>query len=233
MTSAAFRAKPPPRDARRGRDASATNTPVRVAIADDRALVRNGLVAILGGEQGIEVLPAGGDASTIGWQPAAARADVLVLDLALSSRTAVTLIARLRDDSPATAIVVLAGEPDPAFAGRALAAGAVGFVAKAAVERDLPAAIRCAGRGEPFISAGVAASIDATRRSFAEDGLTAREVEVLRLIALGHTSAEVARTLDLSPRTVETHRARIHKKLGLSTRFDLVSYALRRRLLRT
>jgi two-component system response regulator NreC len=79
----------------------------------------------------------------------------------------------------------------------------------------------------------VAASLDATRRSVTEDRLTAREIEVLRLIALGHTSAEVARTLALSPRTVETHRARIHKKLGLATRADLVSYALRRRLLRT
>jgi two-component system response regulator NreC len=233
MTSPALREKPPPSDARRPRDASQTNTPIRVVIADDRALVRQGLVAMLGDEQGIEVLPVGGDVTTIGGQVAAARPDVLVLDLALSSRSAITLIARLHAHAPATRIVVLAGERDPAFAERALAAGAVGFVEKTAAQRDLPAAIRCTGRGERFISAGVAANIEVTRRSFAEDRLTAREVEVLRLIALGHTSAEVARTLDLSPRTVETHRARIHKKLGLSTRADLVRYALRRRLLRT
>jgi two-component system response regulator NreC len=233
MTSPAVREKPLPSDAGRPRDASQTNAPIRVAIADDRALVRQGLVAALGDEAGIEVLPVGGDVSTIARQVAAARPDVLVLDLALSSRSAITLIARLHDNAPAVRIVVLTGERDPAFAEGALAAGAVGFVAKAAARRDLPAAIRCAGRGERFISADVAASIEVTRRSFAEDRLTAREVEVLRLIALGHTSAEVARTLALSPRTVETHRARIHKKLGLSTRADLVRYALRRRLLRT
>jgi two-component system response regulator NreC len=233
MTSPAVREKPPPRGARRPRDASLANTPIRVAIADDHALVRQGLVALLGGEASIELLPVCGDVSTIGGELAAARPDVLVLDLALSGRCAIALIARLHEHAPATRIVVLAGEGDPAFAERALAAGAVGFVAKAAAERDLPAAIRCAGRGERFTSAGVAASVELTRRSFAADRLSAREVEVLRLIALGHTSAEVARTLELSPRTVETHRARIHKKLGLSTRAELVRYALRRRLLRT
>ncbi|MGD0386479.1 MAG: response regulator transcription factor [Solirubrobacteraceae bacterium] len=128
--------------------------------------------------------------------------------------------------------MVLTAEREPMFARRALGAGALGFVAKESADDDLPAAIRAAARGERYVSAAVAAGLEATRRSFAEDRLTAREIEVLRLIALGHTSAEVARALALSPRTVETHRARIHKKLGLATRAELVSYALRRRLLR-
>ncbi len=206
--------------------------PIRVALADDRALARHGLRLLLGVEEDIEVIRGAGDVTSLRGQVAAHHPDVLVLDLGLPSRAAVTAIARLRERAPDTEIVVLTCEHEPMFARRALAAGALGFVAKESAETELPAAIRAAARGERFVSAGVAAGLEATRRSFAEDRLTAREVEVLRLIALGHTSAEVAKTLALSPRTVETHRARIHKKLGLATRAELVSYALRRRLLR-
>jgi two-component system response regulator NreC len=206
--------------------------PIRVALADDRALVRHGLRMLLGGEEDIELLAGSGDVASLGRQVAAHHPDVLVLDLGLPSRSAITAISGLRERAPLTQIVVLTGEREPMFARRAVAAGALGFVAKESADTDLPEAIRAAARGERFVSASVAAGLEATRRSFAEDRLTAREIEVLRLIALGHTSAEVARTLSLSPRTVETHRARIHKKLGLATRAELVSYALRRRLLR-
>jgi len=225
MTSPALREKPPPSDARRPRDASQTNTPIRVVIADDRALVRQGLVAMLGDEQGIEVLPVGGDVTTIGGQVAAARPDVLVLDLALSSRSAITLIARLHAHAPATRIVVLAGERDPAFAERALAAGAVGFVEKTAAQRDLPAAIRCTGRGERFISAGVAASIEVTRRSFEEDRLTTREVEVLRLLAAGRSNQRIAHELVVALDTVKKHVTHVLGKLGAANRTEAVARA--------
>jgi two-component system response regulator NreC len=206
--------------------------PIRVALADDRALVRHGLRLLLGGEEDIELLSGTGDVGSLGGQVAAHHPDVLVLDLGLPSRSAITAIGGLRERAPHTQIVVLTAEREPMFARRALGAGALGFVAKESADDDLPAAIRAAAHGERYVSATVAAGLEATRRSFAEDRLTAREIEVLRLIALGHTSAEVARALALSPRTVETHRARIHKKLGLATRAELVSYALRRRLLR-
>jgi two-component system response regulator NreC len=203
-----------------------------VALADDRALVRHGLRLLLGNQEDIEVLAGTADVASLGGQVAAHHPDVLVLDLGLPSRSAIAAISGLRERAPHTQIVVLTGEREPMFARRALAAGALGFVAKESADDDLPAAIRASARGSRFVSASVAAGLEATRRSFAEDRLTAREIEVLRLIALGHTSAEVARALALSPRTVETHRARIHKKLGLATRAELVSYALRRRLLR-
>lgn len=207
-------------------------SPIRVALADDRALVRHGLRLLLGNQEDIEVLAGTADVASLGGQVAAHHPDVLVLDLGLPSRSAIAAISGLRERAPHTQIVVLTGEREPMFARRALAAGALGFVAKESADDDLPAAIRASARGSRFVSASVAAGLEATRRSFAEDRLTAREIEVLRLIALGHTSAEVARALALSPRTVETHRARIHKKLGLATRAELVSYALRRRLLR-
>ncbi|MGD1050151.1 MAG: response regulator transcription factor [Solirubrobacteraceae bacterium] len=224
-------ALPEPRHERTNGGAGAHAAAIRVALADDRALVRQGLRMLLGSQEGIEVMPGGGDVSSLG-QVAVHHPDVLVLDLGLPGRSAITAITRLRERAPDTQIVVLTGLREPTFAQRTGAAGALGFVAKESAERDLPQAVRAAARGEPFVSASVASGMDATRRSFAEDRLTAREIEVLRLIALGHTSAEVARMLALSPRTVETHRARIHKKLGLATRAELVSYALRRRLLR-
>jgi two-component system response regulator NreC len=208
-------------------------TPIRVALADDRALARQGLRMLLGEERDIELLAGNGEVSSLGKAVADHHPDVLVLDLAMPGRAAISAIAGLRERAPATQIVVLTGERGPIFARRAIAAGAIGFVARDSAHEDLPAAIRAAAAGRRFVSASVAAGLDATRRSFAEDRLTSRELEVLRPIALGHTSAEVARELALSPRTVETHRARIHKKLGLATRAELVRYALRRRLLRS
>jgi two-component system response regulator NreC len=205
---------------------------IRVALADDRALARQGLRHLLDGQHDIEVLTVAADVTSLGSRVAAHHPDVLVLDLGLPSSSAIAAISGLRERAPHTQIVVLSGEREPVFARRVLAAGARGFVAKESADRDLPAAIRATARGALFVSPALAAGLEATRRSFAEDHLTAREIEVLRLIALGHTSAEVATALALSPRTVETHRARIHKKLGLTTRAEIVGYALRRRLLR-
>ena len=118
------------------------------------------------------------------------------------------------------------------MAQRALAAGALGFVVKDLADEELAPAIRQAAGGAQYVSHRVASRLGVLDRALVEDKLSAREVEVLRLIALGHTSVEIARQLHLSPRTVETHRARIHRKLGLTTRAELVRYALGRGLLR-
>jgi two-component system, NarL family, response regulator NreC len=128
-------------------------------------------------------------------------------------------------------IVVLTMEDNPMFAQRAFVAGVLGFVAKDLADGELPQAVRAAARGEEYVSPRVAARLNSLHRSLTENRLTSREVEVLRLIALGHTSIEIARKLHLSPRTIETHRAHIHSKLGLATRAELVRYALRRGLL--
>ncbi len=141
------------------------------------------------------------------------------------------LIWQLREHAPATQIVVLTTDEDPAYAQRALTAGASGCVTEQLADSELPQAIRAAVRGEQYLSAPLAARLEELHRSLTQSALTPREVEVLRLIALGHTSVEIARKLHLSPRTVETHRAHIHKKLELTTRAQLVRYALRRGLL--
>jgi two-component system response regulator NreC len=122
-------------------------------------------------------------------------------------------------------------EDNPVFAQRALTAGAVGFVAKDLADGELAQAIRAAAADHEFVSPRVAARLNELHRTLTDHKLTQREVEVLRLIAFGHTSVEIARKLQLSPRTIETHRAHIHKKLGLATRAELVRYALRRGLI--
>jgi two-component system response regulator NreC len=147
--------------------------------------------------------------------------------------SSIEAIRRLRSQVPETEIVVLTMERSPAFAQRALDEGAIGFVVKDRADTELPEAVRRAAHGEEFVSAQVAAGLQGLRRTVTGDGLSARESEVLRLIALGHTSAEIARKLHLSRRTIETHRANIHRKLGLRTRAELVHFALRRHLVHT
>jgi two-component system, NarL family, response regulator NreC len=212
-------------------DTSPQPTPaIRVVLGDDHTLVRRGLRLLLGRERGVEIVAEAGDIADAVRHVHGHRPHVLVLDLTLPNGSSVEAIGRLRRQAPDTQIVVLAMEDDPAYAQQVFDAGAIGYVLKEAADEDLPVAVRKAVRGERFISRHVSALMGAMRAAGEQDALSPREVEVLRLIAFGHTSAEIAGKLHLSPRTVETHRARIHRKLGLTTRAQLVRYALRRGL---
>jgi two-component system, NarL family, response regulator NreC len=195
--------------------------------------MRSSLRQLLDHEQDVEVIAEASDLEIVLRHVRDQRPHVLVLDLSLSGGSGSEAIGELRDRAPATEIVVLTMEDNPVFAQRAFVAGALGFVLKDLADIELPQAIRAAARGEEYISPRVATRLDALHRTLTEDKLTPREVEVLRLIALGYTSVEIARKLQLSPRTVETHRAHIFTKLAYSTRAGLVRYALRRGLLRT
>ncbi|HEV2998253.1 MAG TPA: response regulator transcription factor [Solirubrobacteraceae bacterium] len=202
-----------------------------MVLADDHAFMRRSLRLLLDGERDLRVVAETDDlASAVrhvhGHQP-----QVLVLDLSMPDGSSVETIGLVRARVRDTQVVVLTMDDNPVFAQRALAAGALGYVLKDQADVGLPLAVRAAVRGEEYVSPSVAARLSGLRRSLAEDRLSAREVEVLGLIALGHTSAEVARKLHLSPRTIETHRARIHEKLELRTRAELVRYALRRGLI--
>jgi two-component system response regulator NreC len=213
-------------------DASAPS-PIRVVLADDHALMRSSLRLLLEGEDGVEVIGEAGDMASVLRHVHGQRPDVLVLDLLLPGSSSVETISKLRERAPDTQVVVLTMKDNPVFAQHALASGALGFVLKELADSELPLAVRAAARGEEYVSPRVASRLEAQRNSRTDNELTPREVEVLRLIALGHTSVEVARKLAISPRTVESHRARIHNKLGLATRAELVRYALGRGLLRT
>ena len=180
----------------------------------------------------IELLAGPNDPVALAREVQAREPSVLVLDVGRPARESIEAIATLRERVPSTQVVVLSSEREAASAKAVLDAGAAAFVARESVERDLPAAVRSAAAGERYISPRVERELRARRRTRGSDGLTPRELEVLGLIAHGHTSVEIADELRLSPRTVETHRARIHKKLGLSTRAELVRYALARGMLR-
>jgi two-component system, NarL family, response regulator NreC len=204
---------------------------IRVLLADDHTLMRRSLRLLLDGEDDMDVIAEANDLAAVARDVDAHEPHVLVLDLSMPDGSSVEAIGRLRERAPDTQIVVMTMEENPVFAKRAFAAGALGFVAKELADAELPPAVRAAARGEEFVSPRVAVRLDALHRSLTDDALSPREVEVLRLIALGHTSVEIARKLHLSPRTVETHRANVHRKLGLATRAGLVRYALRRGLM--
>jgi two-component system response regulator NreC len=204
---------------------------ITIVLADDHAVVRRGLRLLLEGEPDFEVVAEVGDIATArryvhGHHPA-----VLVLDLNMPGDSSLEAIPAIREETPETQIVVLTMQEEPAFARRALGAGAIGYVLKEAADDELVEAIRRAAVGERYLNPRLGARLASEPPPGPPDDLTAREVDVLRLIALGHTNAEIAQQLYLSVRTVETHRAHIQQKLRLSSRAELVRYALERRLI--
>jgi two-component system response regulator NreC len=204
---------------------------ISVVLADDHALMRRSLQFVLDGDEGITVVADADDLAAVERHVHSYRPQVLVLDLSLPDGSGLPAIGELRRSAPDTQIVIVTMEDNPGFAQRALAAGASGFVLKDHAEEELVVAVKMAARGESYVTPKVARRLAALRGSLTDAHLSPREAEVLQLIALGHTSVEIARMLTLSPRTVETHRARIHHKLGLRTRAELVRYALARGLL--
>jgi two-component system response regulator NreC len=153
---------------------------------------------------------------------------VLVLDVNLPEGSSLPAIPELLDQSPETAVVVLTMQQDPAFAREAMRAGAVGYVLKHSAGSELVDAVRAAAAGDTYLNPKLGAQLAAApaEAKGPPDGLTEREVEILRLIGLGHTNGEIAERLYLSVRTVESHRAHIQHKTGQTTRSELVRYAL-------
>ncbi len=205
--------------------------PIRVVLADDHAFMRRTLRLLLDSEHDVDVVAEADDLDSVMRNVDGHHPQVLVLDLNLPGDSSLAAVGRLRDRMPQTQIVILTMHDDPGFAQRARAAGALGFVLKDLADSELLQAVRAAAHEQEYISPRVAGRLATQRRPLTPDKLSTREVEVLRLIALGHTSVEIASKLHLSPRTVESHRARIHRKLELTTRAELVRYALGRGLL--
>jgi two-component system response regulator NreC len=205
---------------------------ITVVLADDHDVVRSGLRLLLESEADIEVVAEAANVAATARYVLGHKPVVLVLDLNMGGESSLPAIATILERAAGTAIVVLTMQDDPAYARQALSAGALGYVLKNAAAEELIEAVRLAAAGEqyltPKLGARLASAPDPSER--AADGLTDRELEVLGLIALGHTNAEIATQLVLSVRTVETHRAHIQQKTGLSARSQLVRYALDRGL---
>jgi two-component system, NarL family, response regulator NreC len=212
-------------------DENAAGERIRIVLADDHTIVLSGLRMLLDGENDFEVVAEAGDAESARRCVRGHHPSVLVLDLNMPGGSSLEAIPLLREESPDTQIVVLTMEQEPAFARVALAAGALGYVLKEAAEDELVEAVRRAAVGESYLNPRLGARIASEPPVGPPDELSHREVDVLRLIALGHTNAGIARQMYLSVRTVETHRSHVQQKLRLSTRAELVGYALERGLI--
>ncbi len=213
---------------------------IRVLIADDHTIVREGVRMILSSYPDIQVV---GEAET-GEQAvsmaAALRPEVVVMDISMPGMNGIEATRTIRRRNPDVSVLALTMHEDDHYVFQLLRAGASGYVLKRAAATDLIEAVRAASRGEAFLYPSVARTVvqdylrriesgEATRERF--DGLTAREREVLALIAEGHTNQEIANRLYISIKTVQTHRAHIFEKLDLHDRTELVRYAIRKGLI--
>jgi two-component system response regulator NreC len=214
-------------------DGAAETSATRIVLADDHPVVRSGLRMLLDSESGLEVVAEAGNVEDARRYVRGHRPDVLVLDLNMPGGSSLEAIPAIREESPGTQIVVLTMQQEPAFAREALAAGALGYVLKDADDEELVEAVRRAAVNERYQAPGHGARIAAEPPPGPPDGLSQREVDVLQLIALGHTNPEIAERLVLSVRTIETHRSHIQQKLRLSTRAELVAYAIEHGLIST
>ena len=202
--------------------------PIRIVLADDHAVVRRGLQLLLDAEDDFEVVASIGDVDAAIRTARGYKPDVLVLDLNMPGGSSLDAIPKILEASPQTSIAILTMQDEPAFARQALGAGAKAYVLKEAADDELVTAVRRAAAGETYLNPQLGARMAAepAQPSGPPDDLSEREVEVLRMIALGHTNAEIAEQLYLSIRTVESHRAHIQQKLRRSSRADLVRYAI-------
>ncbi len=210
-------------------------TTIRVLIVDDHAVVRSGLKLLLDAEPDIEAVGEAGNMQDAVFRTRSLKPDVILMDVVMPGASGIEATPAVLKEHPEGKVLVLSMQDDPSYVREAFAAGASGYVLKEAADEEVVGAVReVAGGGRyvhPTLGARLVAA-EAEERARAEaDPLTEREREVLRLLALGHTNQEIAKTLFLSVRTVETHRAHIMQKLHLSTRAELVRYAMEQGLL--
>jgi two-component system response regulator NreC len=208
---------------------------IRIVVVDDHAVVRTGLRMLLEAEDDIEVVGEAGNTRDAVFEVRAQKPDVILLDVVMPGESGIEATPKLLHEAPEARILVLSMQDDPRYVREAFAAGASGYVLKEAVDAEVVSAIREVAGGTRYVHPALGARMvtaEAQARAAAEaDPLSDREREVLRLLALGHTNQEIAKMLYISVRTAETHRAHIMQKLGLSTRAELVRYALSHGLL--
>ncbi len=209
--------------------------PVRVLIVDDHAVVRTGIRLLLDQEPDIEPVGEAGSGREAIFEARSLKPDVILMDVVMPDGNGLDVIPTLLKEQPELKILVLSMQDDPRYVREAFAAGASGYVLKEAADIEVVAAVREVARGDRYVHPKlgarlIAADADAARKA-EEDPLSEREREVLRLLALGHTNQEIAKQLFISVRTAETHRAHIMQKLHLSSRAELVRYAITQGLL--
>ncbi|HEX7626170.1 MAG TPA: response regulator transcription factor [Gaiellaceae bacterium] len=203
---------------------------IEIIVVDDHAVVRSGLRMLLEAEDDLAVVGEAGTAREAVFEARARKPNVILLDVVMPGESGIEAIGKLLHEAPNAKVLMLSMQDDPSYVREAFAAGASGYVLKEAADAEVVAAIREVAAGgryvHPALGARMVAADAAAQAAAAADPLSDREREVLRLLALGHTNQEIAKQLFISVRTAETHRAHIMRKLQLSTRAELVHYAI-------
>jgi two-component system response regulator NreC len=208
---------------------------IRVLVVDDHAVVRAGLRRVLDAEEDIETVAEAPDADRAVFEALEHKPDVVLLDIVMRGKSGIEGMPALQQAVPDAKVLVLSMQDDPRYVREAFDAGASGYILKEAADTEVVGAVRAVAAGERYLHPALGARLvaaDAEERKRAQaDPLSDREREVLRLLALGHTNQEIATMLFISVRTAETHRAHIMQKLRLSSRAELVRYAIQEGLL--
>jgi two-component system response regulator NreC len=208
---------------------------IRVLVVDDHAVVRSGLRLLLDAQDDIETVGEAENAERAVFEAIDLKPDVILMDLVMPGKGGIEGMPAVREAVPDAKVLVLSMQDDPRYVREAFAAGAAGYVLKEAADTDVVTAVRAVAAGEQYVHPSLGAKMVAADAAAAAkagaDPLSDREHEVLRLLALGHTNHEIASTLFISVRTAETHRSHIMQKLRLTSRADLVRYALAEGLL--
>jgi two-component system, NarL family, response regulator NreC len=208
---------------------------IRVLVVDDHAVVRSGLRMLLDAEPDMETVGEAPNADRAVFEALEQRPDVVLMDLVMPGKGGIEGMPALLRAVPEAKVLVLSMQDDPRYVRESFEAGASGYVLKEAADTEVVEAVRAVANGERYVHPALGARLVEAeaqeRRRADEDPLSEREREVLRLLALGHTNQEIASMLYISVRTAETHRAHIMQKLRLSSRAELVRYALAQGLL--
>ncbi len=211
-----------------------TQKAIRILLADDHSLVRQGFRRILDSHPDLEIVGEASDGREAVEQTARLQPDVVVMDVAMPGLNGIDATRQICESSPRTRVLALSMHRDAVYVREILRAGARGYLLKDAIDADLVSAVRAVARGEGYIAPAVADCVLADYRQHVSDPidlLTAREREVLQLIAEGKTNKEIATLLNLSVYTVDAHRGRIMEKLNLHSAGELVRFALRKGLI--
>jgi DNA-binding NarL/FixJ family response regulator len=206
---------------------------VRILLADDHTLVRAGIRALLDATDGVTVVAESGDGREALELIVKHRPDVALLDIAMPGMSGLEVARRCAQESPRTRVIILSMHADATHVRQAMRAGVAGYLVKGAAVTELPVAVHSVMRGETYLTPQVSKTVvDGFLREDAGEagpleGLTDRQREILQLVAEGQSTKEIARTLDLSVKTVETHRARIMERLGIHDVPGLVRFAIR------
>ncbi|WP_406468699.1 response regulator [Streptomyces sp. NBC_01594] len=209
-------------------------TKTRILLADDHALVRRGVRLILDSEPDLTVVAEAGDGAEAVEAARIHQPDLAILDIAMPRLTGLQAARELARTQPGLRLLILTMYDNEQYFFEALASGASGYVLKSVADRDLVEACRATMRGEPFLYPGAVNALIRNYLDRAREGgtipakaITDREEEILKLVAEGHTSQEIADILVISVKTVERHRANLLEKLGMKDRLDLTRYAIR------